>query len=377
MFGKVKQLLGGVILPLVVALLVTACDGKKESQTERHFYLNANPALGGAQNQSGVIQTHPSPDGAYKRVDQKAEKLMDLGKLKIYGQKLVGTFSKASKAKRTDCLENAGKGDANGKLNPSEQDLQKISNDLASLQTQLNWLVSQTKPDNGFVIFVAFVLTWVGMLALAFLIWKGKKKGMDAIKKDIRTINGNISDLITKNNRQEGGNNPVVYPSHQHKGIEDTLRVLEKRIALLETIPKPNNAGQVHDVPLKADSDGRLGLDKPSQLPTGLVTAIYSPAPDQEDNFDDGKFSGQITRDVLYEIFIGPDSDNAEFEFINQADIVNSALRYPKDLLFGACENINAFTQEAVEIITVKKGEAVRQGGKWHVTKKAKIRYEI
>jgi hypothetical protein len=105
---------------------------------------------------------------------------------------------------------------------------------------------------------------------------------------------------------------------------------------------------------------------------------FFAPTPDSNSCFHTKYFSEHITSDIFYKISLATNGSNmAEFELINQPNIVIAAIRYPEDMLFRACDNENDFKHDATKIITAKKGTASKHGDKWLIINKAKIRYEV
>lgn len=296
--------------------------------------------------------------------NHKAEKIAVAGQMKGHVKILADSLNKLNKLELNKCLNEAEKNGEPGQTTPSEpqSDINALSTRVNALETETAKLAQRfwNMPDAILSILVAFISTWLAMAVLFAKLRQARKEAKDSLK------------------NKESMEQDIIHLKNKLSSYEDSLKAINGSLASIQqsmavTVGKRPTTGKKTLTPPTQPAEFALTQRNP---PPHQAYA-YSPAPDHENNFDARQFSEQMTRDVLYKLcFIGG-GHSAEFEFINQADIVKSALRYPRDLLFSACENDNDYDLDAKQLITVAKGEAIRQGDKWHITQKAKIRYDV
>ena len=105
---------------------------------------------------------------------------------------------------------------------------------------------------------------------------------------------------------------------------------------------------------------------------------FFMPAPSSEGDFDISNSSDIFKETVtLYKFFIHENNpDKADFEFYSDAIGIKNAVNYPDKYLESVCNIYSGYNPNTKKIITETKGTAQKNGDKWVVNRKAKIKYE-
>ncbi len=105
---------------------------------------------------------------------------------------------------------------------------------------------------------------------------------------------------------------------------------------------------------------------------------IFMPGPSIDGCFLETNGSEFFKETVsLYKLRILNDNPNmANFEFNSDAFGIKNAVSYPDRYLEPICDSINLYNPTAKKIVTVNNGIVEKNGNKWVVLTKAKIKYE-
>ncbi|WP_367752449.1 hypothetical protein [Flavobacterium sp. WC2430] len=105
---------------------------------------------------------------------------------------------------------------------------------------------------------------------------------------------------------------------------------------------------------------------------------FFMPAPSSEGDFDISNSSDIFKETVtLYKFFIHKNNpEKADFEFYSDAIGIKNAVNYPDKYLESVCNIYSGYNPNTKKIITETKGTAQKNGDKWVVNSKAKIKYE-
>lgn len=93
----------------------------------------------------------------------------------------------------------------------------------------------------------------------------------------------------------------------------------------------------------------------------------------------DGTFlqsSKRNSKDSTSYIFTPINDNNAYFELSYDKDMLGRILNGPDIYIEPVCDSINEINFSANQITTLEKGQAIKEGNIWRITKKAIIRYD-
>ncbi len=108
-----------------------------------------------------------------------------------------------------------------------------------------------------------------------------------------------------------------------------------------------------------------------------LVEVLYIDSPTRDGNFIESSFSKSFKPTIsTYQFTKLENTDQAEFEIIDDSDTIQRALNYYDTLIKLVCDSENGFFPEAKKIVKCKPGVLLKEGDKWIVFQKAIIRYE-
>ena len=146
--------------------------------------------------------------------------------------------------------------------------------------------------------------------------------------------------------------------------VEKTLQKLKENISIIS-----NDREATSSVPL-------IPIPKIAATETPPKrTKFFSVEPRDGQSFDGSGFSDVFRpTESVYIIDIQSDS-LAYFSVIDDADTMGRAIKYKKELLDIACENLSS-SIDAVSILTKKPGIAQKVGSRWVIKQKALIKFE-
>jgi hypothetical protein len=104
--------------------------------------------------------------------------------------------------------------------------------------------------------------------------------------------------------------------------------------------------------------------------------AFYMSIPNADGSFWDRNSRQELDPTASCYKFVETTPGVAEFFTVDDPAFFQQALKNPFDIIEPVCEPQNAWTNERKRIITESPGKAQKNGDKWSVTVKAKIRYE-
>ena len=169
-----------------------------------------------------------------------------------------------------------------------------------------------------------------------------------------------IENSIFKNTTTLKSNNPLnpndfdLLVQKVTEGIKkDNPDILEKEVAKLNSIEQTVN--EILEAPKKR-------------------TRFYSVEPRDGVSFNEAGFTDDfVATESVY--FIELQNDNlAHFNLVNDMDTMGRAIKYKKELIDMACES-NSASIGSKSIVTEKPGVALKDGNKWMIKQKAKIKF--
>lgn len=107
----------------------------------------------------------------------------------------------------------------------------------------------------------------------------------------------------------------------------------------------------------------------------GKEKIMYSANPDGVDTIKVKNLAdNHIAQIFIFEIKIQSDNQNASFKVVENKESQEYAIEKFKTVLIDACDFLNQ-PHKSTKIITVTPGKMVREGDKWRITQKAKIKF--
>ncbi len=102
---------------------------------------------------------------------------------------------------------------------------------------------------------------------------------------------------------------------------------------------------------------------------------MYCTEPRDGEAFDSKNLSERFIETESVFVFHLKNSNTAEFRVITDPDTMGRAIKYKKELLDTACDSLNSSINTR-RIITKEPGIATRNGDRWIIKSKAKIKFE-
>lgn len=195
-------------------------------------------------------------------------------------------------------------------------------------------------------------------------------------------LNGRISNINPKLKYVEDKLKALLFahksnPQNMNLRVEEQLKKMKEKVDRLEsvvnTIESKILEDRSHEVIWKVDNEVKPASQE--KVPENEV--FFMATPIEEKTFDVSSKSDVFapTR-TLYKFTTDKTNIKASFEFLSDEIGIRDAVNYPQRYITPVCEPQNPLNQNAKKIETIENGFAEKQGDRWIVTKKAKIRYE-
>lgn len=106
-----------------------------------------------------------------------------------------------------------------------------------------------------------------------------------------------------------------------------------------------------------------------------IPEVLYCTEPRDGEAFDSKNLSERFIETESVFVFHLKNSNTAEFRVITDPDTMGRAIKYKKELLDTACDSLNSSINSR-RVITTEPGIAIKQGDRWIIKSKAKIKFE-
>jgi polyhydroxyalkanoate synthesis regulator phasin len=163
----------------------------------------------------------------------------------------------------------------------------------------------------------------------------------------------------------------IKYLEERIKYPEERIKYLEERIKDLETKLSSKMSDSLNDITRLI---GEIN-EKEERKSLNVSRRLYMSAPNKDGSFWDRNSREELDETASCYKFVETSPGMAEFFTVETATFFQQALRDP-DIIDPVCETLNALTNDKKRIITETPGKAQKNGEKWNVIQKARIRYE-
>lgn len=177
--------------------------------------------------------------------------------------------------------------------------------------------------------------------------------------------------------------------SHEMFTARGDLRVFENKIEQLVekeivaseelVIDKDIVEEKAQEKPIIIPEDSKTEEKVVKENKLEFKEEFYVYPPSEDGHFDDEKTTHFEATETPYKLSLYEEKDESgndgEFEFVNDENSYQSFTVQYNEIIEPVCKELNKENSSTERIITVEKGKIRKDGDKWVVTKKAKIRY--
>ena len=224
--------------------------------------------------------------------------------------------------------------------------------------------IGKIKPFPLWAILGIIVLSILGLLAGSFFAFKPLLREY-IIKTTLQSkrINEHFSSVCSAQKNTDRGKKPEI-PS-------DDLITDEKEIDLIaDRVLLKLQSGEAAN-----KKDIQANRKTPIQDKSKASEILYCTEPRDGVSFDSKNLSERFIETESVFVFHLKNSNTAEFRVITDSDTMGRAIKYKKELLDTACDSLNS-SINTKRVITTEPGIAARQGDRWIIKSKARIKFE-
>lgn len=188
----------------------------------------------------------------------------------------------------------------------------------------------------------------------------------------ILNINKKLKVLEIKTNKNHVNIDSKVQQSViENPQIRQRFNSLQNKIEQIEH--KIDDLKIINETPNKIDLESSVAKTKRKE--EDVVFYMATPSFENEFHIRSKSESFKPTQ-TLYKFYLDNSAEAALFEFHSDENGIYESIVAPQTYLEPVCDPQNAHNPKARNIITIEKGSAIKQGDKWIVKQKAKIKYE-
>lgn len=167
--------------------------------------------------------------------------------------------------------------------------------------------------------------------------------------------------FVTKTSLKQ--NNIILKKVKIPKELLDGGEIETSNVDTSDKVEKPNT------------EKSKKSVSKPKGNDKGKEKIMYSSNPDGVDTIKVKNLADtHVAKMFIFEIKIKSDNQNASFKVVEYTDSQEYAIEKYKTVLIDACEFLNE-PNNSTKIITETPGKMVKEGDKWRITQKAKIKF--
>jgi hypothetical protein len=215
---------------------------------------------------------------------------------------------------------------------------------------------------SGYIIIIAIII--IITVLLLYLHRKQGKSFEDKINR-LKENSYNYELLLSKINNIETTLNKLLSDfGKQYNDITDLISKINTPVAKISEAEDWEQNSSAPDTP----ANGR-------EIRQTVSKVFYLSTPARDGSFWDRNSREELDPTASYYRFVETEVGRAEFFTVETPEFFQQALRRPDAIIEPVCEAQNAWTN-GKRIITETPGKAQKDGEKWKVTQKAKIRYE-
>lgn len=229
---------------------------------------------------------------------------------------------------------------------------------------------ARNKGESKFSFFTMNFWAFLSIFLLAIIFFVLSRTNNSKISRINRKIK-NLEDKYLYQNTQQLSSQKITI----HPQVEKQIKEVTERLNRLESAHSTNEKGSIEAKPNVIE--WKVNDDPNPKRDEQVVFYMATPSADKEFHIKSKSETFRPTQS-LYKFFVDKSGEKGEFEFYSDERGLKESTNSPHIYIEPVCEAQNAHNPNAKRIITIAngRGKAEKQGDKWIVTQKAKIKYE-
>jgi len=195
---------------------------------------------------------------------------------------------------------------------------------------------------------------------------------------DLVMTQGGRPEEYTPPMEKEYTNEPTDLADLQRLTPANKPEIIKEEEAPIAIIKPTSNLSESNIIGSFKPSEYRFGDDIKPLSPDPQGTTFFMAMPNKDGSFNDSSKSTTFKPGASIYKFIQTSPTIAEFYINNtNSDAIKLALTYPDKTVESATDPVNEYNSKAVDIIPITRGKAELSNGKWVITERPKIKYDI
>ncbi|MCS6820464.1 MAG: hypothetical protein NZ551_01190 [Microscillaceae bacterium] len=237
------------------------------------------------------------------------------------------------------------------------------TNIASSTYTTTNNTYNHSLSQNSMLVYF-LILALIG--GIAFLYYQIKE-----LQKQITEIQEQLTEKYSRlDNRLD-----TFTPIREHQALMQKFNFLNEQVsAIIQEILTLKSRNQYKVSPEEIYAQRTEHLEKQRTAPN--IRIFYAQLNTQENNFEEQNFKTEPTKEHFYKVEVNPnDLEKAYFSVTDRNEYHHLALQYWENYLLPATE-FDYPPHNDTKIVTIERGELVKENQRWRIVKKAKVTFE-